>query len=165
MIAYVVDTNVAIVANCKSDHVSNECEGRCIERLSHIQANGIVVVDQTGLILEEYRRHLNPKGQPGVGDAFYKHVFQNLANPDRCDWVIVTPLNGSRTRFAEFPNDPDLNGFDFDDRKFVAVAVASVHDPVIQNATDSDWLDHEIALKRHGINVEFLCQGLLDDER
>ena len=42
----------------------------------------------------------------------------------RCDLVPITPINDSENEFEEFPDDPVLEGFDPDDRKFIAVAIA-----------------------------------------
>ena len=55
----------------------------------------------------------------------------------------------------DFPNDPNLAGFDSSDRKFAAAA-RKTGVPVM-NATDSDWLIHRDALTANGIVVEFIC--------
>ena len=57
----------------------------------------------------------------------------------------------------EFPNDEALAGFDRDDRKFVAAARASIRDPAILNATDSDWGQFEQLFAQHGVVIEQLC--------
>src|SRR5207245_8723519 len=75
-----------------------------------------------------------------------------------------TPIPGVPGDFAEFPRDPALEGFDLSDRKFVAVARASRHSPTVLNAVDSDWRIYEEPLKRHGVEVEFLCPHLVSIE-
>jgi hypothetical protein len=60
-------------------------------------------------------------------------------------------------RFAEFPDDDALRGFDVSDQKFVAVALASNEHPPILNAVDSDWWNYGPALARHDVVVENLC--------
>jgi len=50
-------------------------------------------------------------------------------------------------------------------RKFVAVVLGSAHRPTILNAIDSDWREHEAALKRHGVNIDFLCPHLIKTGR
>jgi hypothetical protein len=60
-----------------------------------------------------------------------------------------------------FPR-PRLGGFDRSDRKFVAVARASAHGPMIVNAVDTDWWIYRVALQRHGVRVEFLCPDLME---
>lgn len=114
-----------------------------------------------GLILQEYRRHLSPSGQPGSGEAFFKWLWDNQANPQIYIPVAITPTPDGRD-FAEFPNNPALASFDRSDRKFVAVACAHQDHPPIINAVDTDWLHYEQILAFHGVAVEHVC---LDDPR
>jgi hypothetical protein len=100
---------------------------------------------------------LSLSGQPGMGDAFFKWVFQNQANSQVCETVEIHPRKGSDTDFEEFPKDPALAGFDPSDRKFVAVARTSARRPPILNAVDSDWWDFREPLRRNGVEVRFLC--------
>lgn len=65
--------------------------------------------------------------------------------------------------FENFPDDPELDDFDQDDRKFVAVALASGTNPEILNATDTDWWHYLEPLQQHGINIDFLCPELMPD--
>ena len=149
-----VDTNVGIAANIKSS-ASEECALVCIQVLRDIIAHGHLVLDALGLIFQEYHGNLSMSGQPGVGDAFMRWVFQNQFNPERCTRVEITPDNGS---FHEFPDDEALEKFDRSDRKFVAVAAAHGGSPPILVACDTDfWIDRE-ALDGAGIRVEFLCE-------
>lgn len=159
--AVVMDTNVAIVANGKADQASLDCVQTCSERLEKIQKEERLLLDETGCILEEYRRHLNPSGQPGLGDKFFKWLWNNQGNPDMCRFVPVTP-DPARV-FEEFPESAALNNFDRDDWKFVAVAVASGEGPPILNASDTDWRDHRLSLECCGVRVEFLCPELMED--
>ena len=121
----IVDTNVPLVANGKAEQASEDCVETCIDELMKItEGNVKLVLDDLRRIIGEYRNKLNPGGFPGVGDAFLKWVEVNWANPQQCDLVSVTPIDGSETNFQEFPTDPVLVDFDLDDRKFVAVALA-----------------------------------------
>ena len=115
------------------------------------------------MILDEYRRNLNPSGQPGLGDFFFKWVWERQADERHCRIVDVTP-NDERV-FDEFPDDPRLSNFDRDDRKFVAVAIASGTAPKILNASDTDWWIHRQELGRHGVEIEFLCPDLMERPR
>ena len=155
--AYVVDTNVAVVANGRAGQAGPPCVSACVSALLEVCRNGTLVLDEGGRILDEYLRHLSPSGQPGVGDEFMKWVWQNQANSSHCERVVIHPSDDDETTFEEFPDDPDLQGFDRSDRKFVAVALASRNDPCVLNAVDSDWWDARVALKRRGVNVRFLC--------
>ncbi len=82
--AVVVDTNVPMVANGRTEQASLACVSTTITKLRDIQSRHRVLVDCLGLILDEYRRHLSPRGQPGLGDAFFKWLWDNQANPQVC---------------------------------------------------------------------------------
>lgn len=159
----VLDTNVAVVSNGKTEQASLDCESNCIAAIRRVRESKILLVDDRGLILDEYMRNLNMSGQPGLGDAFFRFVWDNQANERHCKQIAVTP-NDERG-FAEFPSDPRLSAFDWDDRKFVAVAIASGSAPKILNASDTDWRDHRQALERHGVAIEFLCPELMQRTR
>lgn len=156
----VIDTNVAIVANGFHERASEQCIDACIESLLEAQAS-VVLVDDGYRIFDEYRRHLSHAGQPGVGDAFFKWLWNNQANFASCRQVTITPCDPGGRVFEEFPDDPALAGFDRDDRKFVAVALASGEHPWIANAADSDWWIFRSALTKHGVQMQFLCPELM----
>jgi hypothetical protein len=155
-----MDTNVAVVANGKASHAGDGCVRTCIDSLVAIRERQRLLLDDQGLILREYRRHLSPSGQPGPGDAFFKWLWNNQSNPRHCRQVQVTPA-GDPWLFDEFPQDSSLASFDPSDRKFVAVAIASQERPPILNASDADWWEHREALRRHGIQIRFLCPELM----
>ena len=154
MAAFIVDVNVAIVANGKSQQADIPCQLACVRRLRDVQQN-MVCLDDGDRILKEYRSKLSMSGQPGVGDEFMYWLHQNCYIPNVCERVAIRehPARG----FAEFPDDPALRAFDRSDRKYAAVARASQHSPHILNAVDSDWRNLGPELSRHGINVSELC--------
>ena len=88
---FVVDTNVAIVANGRGIHADASCQLTCVERLKSLVATEIIAIDDRGLVLEEYKSRLNISGMPGVGDVFLKHLFNNQYHDDRVRRVPVTP--------------------------------------------------------------------------
>lgn len=154
----VVDTNVAVVANGKSEQASEQCVDSCAERLEQIMYSGVkLVLDDDWRILDEYMRNLHSRGAD-IGDRFLAWSLQYRTNPERCDSVPITPVNGLENEFEEFPEDPALEDFDPDDRKFVAVALAHCEKPPILQAVDTKWLDFRDALDRNGVMVEFVCQ-------
>lgn len=157
MLAFVIDVNVAIVANGQSSHANLDCVSACVNELDNIFKNGMIVLDDDMQILHEYRKNLNPKGQPGVGDAFMKWVWDNQAVVNRCERVVLTPTGNGTTDFVEFPDDPALIYFDKSDRKYVAVAIASSNNPEVLNAVDTDWWHHRKSLNENGIRIRFLC--------
>ena len=154
----VVDTNVAKVANGESPQASPSCVNICINRLERIMhGEAKLVLDENRIILDEYSRNLCPKGN-NVGDRFLKWCLRNRTNPKRCVCVSITPIENSKTEFKEFPDDPALQNFDPDDRKFVAVAIAHCEKPPILQAVDSGWLNFRDALCQHDVKVEFICE-------
>lgn len=154
----VVDTNVPLAANNKAD-ASPNCVMACVDALMAIMTDKqSIAIDDSWHILNEYKRKLSPSGQPGVGDQFLKWVLTNLANPERCVQVVITPRAGEKDQFEEFPDDPALASFDRADRKFVAVACAHPEHPPILQALDTKWWGWKDALERGGVTVTFLCQ-------
>jgi hypothetical protein len=143
---FIVETNVALVANRRADHASPECVRASIRRLSHIMDAERVALDDRWEILSEYSNKLNQSGEPGVGDRFYRWVLRNRGS-QRCDLVSMT----------DFPDNPALTDFHHKDRKFVRVALAHPDRPQIINAVDSDWRPFAAPLAAHGIRIEFLC--------
>jgi hypothetical protein len=154
MKAAVVDTNVLVVANGRAAQAGPGCVANCVETLTQVQATGRIVLDDRLLILSEYLANASLSGQPGLGDAFLKWVWEHQAVAECCETVAVKPRDGS---FEEFPDTPELEGFDPSDRKFVAVAIASKNNPEVLNAVDSDWWDFRDVLTRNGVHVRFLC--------
>mgnify|MGYP001575860110 CR=1 FL=1 len=164
MASVIVDTNVALVANGSAGQADTPCMLKCLQELRAIRGGWQVLLDDKGLILQEYLKQ-KPYGFPtGPGDAFLIWVNDNQANTAHVRTVSITPLDDDPLGFAEFPSDPDLSDFDPADRKFVAVALASGGVTPILNATDTDWWIHRAALARNGVHVEFLCPHLMKDE-
>ncbi len=157
----VVDTNVPIAANAnQSPQISAKCTSACAAKLQEIKDEHILVLDDGWRILKEYMNKLHSSGQPGVGDGFLKWALTCQANPQCCELVHITLKTGGEddnNDFEEFPDDPALAQFDRSDRKFVAVALAHPESPPILNATDTDWWEHQEALTKNGIRIDFLC--------
>ena len=152
MNAFVVDTNVAIVANGGSKTSADKlCQLTCVNRLEQLVRHETIAVDEIGLIIDEYARHLSWAGQPGVGDMFFKHLFDSQYIPDRVRRVAVTPSDDDLREFKELPE----NDFDRSDQKFLAVAVVS--GAAVLNAIDSDWEEHAELMNKLGVEVDQLC--------
>jgi hypothetical protein len=159
----IFDTNVPLVANGLAGQASAACVEACIDRLIAGQNQDVVLVDDRGLIFEEYQRYLAHRGQPGTGDAFFKWLWDNQANEAHCRRVSITPIHPDPRGFLEFPDDPRLATFDASDRKFVAVAIAANSQPVIVNASDTDWWPARHVLEEHGVTVDFICPELMQN--
>lgn len=151
MTAYVVDTNVAIAANGRNTHADDKCRKACIEKLTDVCSQHVVVLDDGGRIFDEYKRNLNFAGAPGVGDMFFKHIFNHGYDEKRVHRVSITPCSNNRQGFKGLPP----NTLDPSDRKFLATAVAGKAD--ILNATDSDWSEQKELTERLRVEVRQLC--------
>ncbi len=163
MDAVIVDTNVMVIANGEADHATSDCIDRCQDRLEQILSRPEkVIIDDSWRILGEYDDNTKPNTRKGIGDLFVKTLMQNQGNPNVCTMVHITPLAGNGTEFGEFPTDNALQGFDPDDRKFIAVALAYQRDagetPAILLAIDRGWLQFTNALASHGITVDLICE-------
>lgn len=152
----VVDTNVPIVANGRPDlsrgarQPSVACRLAAIDTLENLLKRGSVVLDLAGEIQSEYHRYLSPRGQPGVGDRFYREIINSGERIERVN--LARLADGS---YADFPTDPALNRFDQSDRKFAACARAAAAQ--VSVAIERGWLNHRQALARHDIVVDFVC--------
>ena len=152
----VVDTNVAIVANGRPDQndprpPSIACRTATVTFLSKVVNKGRVLLDSAGEIQDEYRRHLNPSGAPGVGDRFYQEVLH--CSPELVERVdLPMRVDGE---YEDLPQSLIDAGFDPSDRKFAALA--HKEGVPVYNAIDSDWIEHAAALAAEEIQVENLC--------
>lgn len=151
MTVYVVDTNVAVAANGRGTHADLQCQRECVETLASVVKEETIAIDEAGLILEEYAKHLSRSGRPGVGDAFLKHVFDHQYQPGRVRRVAVRPSTDAQREFEDLPR----NTLDPSDRKFLAVAVVARAD--LLNAMDSDWNEQRGLLSRLRVHVRQLC--------
>ncbi len=158
---FIIDTNVPLTANSfmtsqKNDYDWLICAKNCIEFLESVmkKREGLVL-DAQDEIFNEYSNNLSFKGQPGLGNYFFKWIHDNRYSFPKQDRVQITPLGNS---YAEFPDHPELANFDISDRKFIATACAhpSSQKPTIFEATDSKWWGWKKALEAVGVPVYFL---------
>lgn len=151
MTARVVDTNVAIAANGRNTHADPDCQRACIKELLTVCQDKVIVIDDLGLIFDEYKQNLHFGGTPGVGDMFFKHVYNHQYNPRHVKRVSVTLCDDDNRGFEELPQ----NRLDKSDRKFLATALKA--QAAILNATDSDWSEHDALTSQLGVRVLQLC--------
>ena len=151
MSAFVVDTNVMIVAHGKDTHADRTCQSTCTEMLEEICRQYTVAIDDRYRILGEYEKAVRQlQGAPSISHTFFKHMHINYGGK-RVRQVEITPCNDGLRSFEELPE----NKLDPSDRKFLAVAV--VAEAEIVNATDSDWSEQEELTRNLGVNVRQLC--------
>jgi len=156
MTRVVVDTNVAVVANGRAAQASPDCVERCVDALLRVREHCVVVVDHSGHVFSEYADNLRRGGEPGVGDAFFKWLWDHQGYAAHCAILDIEPLDESGLCFARFPDDAALAKLDPGDRKFVALSLAAGNCPIL-NAVDSDWWEQEEALRRHGVSIDHPC--------
>ena len=157
MESYVVDTNVPVVANGRSQQADAACVIACVNLLEKVYNGGRLVLDAELRILTEYMSNLSMSGQPGAGDLFMKWAWQVQADESRCERVPLTVRGGRENDFDRVPVGSGLEKFDRSDLKFVAVALGSRFRPRIVNAVDSDWANHYRPLADLGLRIEFIC--------
>jgi hypothetical protein len=158
----VVDTNVAVTANGHSIQASLVCVQTCVQSLLQLREVGKIVLDDSWLVIREYKDNLSEGGQPGVGDAFLLWVLQNWKNSKASELYHLDCDQQKPEDFSAFPRDPVLETFDREDRKFAALAAIS--GAPIWNAVDRDWWEYREAFKRNGIQIDFLCPECLSAE-
>jgi hypothetical protein len=152
----VVDTNVPIVAN-GSPHPDAPrpptlaCKLAAVEALQAAVNDQCIFLDVEGSIQSEYRRYLNPAGQPGVGDQFYLHILNSM--PGRVERRSLRKRPDGE--YASLPQPLIDAGFDPSDRKFAALAKQEKSS--VLNAIDSDWVQHATTLQRAKIAVLNIC--------
>lgn len=156
----VVDTNVLVVANGGAPQAGQRCRVAAEKTLLDIRDRASLVLDDSWQILAEYWRTTHSPEQPGVGSQFFRWAAQ-LSGIRQ---VAITPHTGRG--FVEFPQDPGLEGFHRDDRKFVATVVAAGREETeLVNAVDSDYFLHRIPLREAGIRVGELCPQMIRRDR
>jgi hypothetical protein len=153
---FVVDTNVAVVANGRSDEnggriPSIDCRFAAVEFLLELMETGTVLLDLAHEIQSEYRNQLRPSGQPGVGDQFYRTVLNSA--PNRIERIDLP--KGEDGEYSDLPRSLIKANFDRSDRKFAALAKRT--NAAVANATDSDWVIHHKTIIATGIQVKFIC--------
>jgi hypothetical protein len=152
----VIEANVLASADHRASHVSENCVQACAEPLRKAASRHKLFLDESAYILEEYKRNVHIAKPPNPGAQFLLWIYRNYGNEERVQAVAIKEVGPPRW-FAEFPDDPAFDSFDPDDRKYVAVAVASDAQPDIWNAVDSDWHPVVPALAQLGIRLTELC--------
>jgi hypothetical protein len=157
MTAYVVDENVPIVANDssrpepKAEQADVDCRLACVQTLNRVVRTGVLIIDTEDEVLEGYRKYLDFRGQPGAGDAFYRHVVDTNTTGKE--------FGASNGTFEALP--AALSDFDPADQIFVVLALTAPERPHILNAVDSDYSEHRATLEGIGVHVQELCPECL----
>ncbi len=166
---FIIDTNVPLTANKilnyeEADSKLLDCMEMCVKLIELVcKTKQGLVLDSRDEIFNEYCNKLSFSGQPGVGDRFFKWVYDNMFSFPSEDRVDITPIDDT---YEEFPDHPGLKEFDPTDKMFIATANAHTSDPkpTIYQATDSKWWGWKNALSEVGISVQFLCEEYVKDK-
>jgi hypothetical protein len=148
---YIIDTNVLIAANGHSPQVSAGGVERCQKFVNSLFVNTLISIDSNNEIFDEYFRHMNFSGQPGIGDSFVKYLFDRQADITICETVEV--IREAKHHYRVLSDKPDLLDFDKSDLKFIAVHLLSKYHSPIVDACDSDWAENKVLLNSHNIKV------------
>ncbi|MBI5433007.1 MAG: hypothetical protein HZA52_09280 [Planctomycetes bacterium] len=157
---FVVDTNVAAVAQGFADQADQTCVDACQDWLIAIMRDGGLILDDGRAIVGQYTKVLGFRGRPGLGEKFAKWANDRQFDTTCCRLVHLTPTKGQSWReFEEVPDLPSLRSFDRDEHKFVAAAVVGGPDTQILHAQDSDWDHHAAILQGAGIHLIAVCKS------
>jgi hypothetical protein len=153
---YTIDTNVFMAANGYSPQVSGHGVEKCQEFVRSLFANTLISIDSNNEIFDEYFKHMDFSGQPGLGDSFVKYLFDRQVDSAICE--IVEIIMDKKYSYQVFSDKPDLLDFDKSDLKFIAVHLLSKYRSPIVDACDSDWTENKALLDSHNIKVVELLE-------
>lgn len=152
----VVDINVLRTANGEADHASIDCRIAAIDYLLDCREKGKIVLDGRYIIMSLYSLACSRSGQPGAGDEFFRWLHENIASIRKAHFDTDEQGNHST-----YPDHADLKTFDWDDRIYVATALATTPASRLVNAVDSDYSEHNAAFQECGLEVVELCPECL----
>ena len=163
---HIIDTNVLLVASAQ--HPGSPFKD------SHVPAG------QQQVVLDWLMAFRNDRQRWVVLDGLWKiwEEYNHKMTGQDIGLLVVTEKLQSLVRFVDVAYDrhghgclpPELEKVVHDpsDRKFVAAALADLSgggQSTIINAVDTDWCDWEDALKRYGVTVTHLIDGLCQDRQ
>jgi hypothetical protein len=165
---HIIDTNVLLVASAR--HPDSPFQD------SQVPAEQQqIVLDWLMTFWKDHQRKVVLDARFKIWDEYH---HQMIRGQDIGSLVMVEKLTLSLVRFIDIAYDergvgclpPELEKVvhDRSDRKFVAAALIDLSEggqSTIINAVDTDWCDWEEALKRHGIAVTHLIEGLCKDRQ
>jgi len=148
---YIIDTNVFVAANGGTDQLSEDDINRCKSFVALLFSKTIISIDAKSEIFSEYFRYMNRSGQPGIGDAYVKYLWDRQCDKTVCELVDISKnKNGV---YKQLKGKEDLICFDPNDLKFIAVYLGSKFNTTICNASDRDWEENKSLLAKYNINV------------
>lgn len=101
--------------------------------------------------MSEYAPYTKYAGSPGVGDMFFRYVFDNQYADEFVRRVVIEPVDDETRGYSCLPE----NALKAGDRAVLAIAVAARASVV--NATDSDWEEQRELTDGLSVPVIQLC--------
>lgn len=160
--ASVVDESVLVIANDltrislglipRTPQADENCRLACVAFLENLMENGSIVIDDGTEFLEKYKAHCSFSGQPGIGDAFFRAVFERGYDPTWVDRVTIAE-GGNYLLPDGFLN----SGFHNDDFLWVSAAYNGPVGTHIANGCDSDYGEFAGAITAIGVEVVEVC--------
>jgi hypothetical protein len=150
----IIETNIFAGANGIADHLSEEEKNECILFISKYIKDSITYIDTSNAMFSEYKKYCSFSGKPNIGDYFFKWLWDNQNNKQKCTRVEIHPLDDKYFDFRELAQYKKLKKFDKSDKKFIAVCIAAEKVPTIYNACDSDWDEYKEVFDEYDITIE-----------
>jgi hypothetical protein len=148
---YIIDTNILIAANGNARHLKLSDTIKCQKFTASLFVDAVISIDDKQEIFTEYFRYANRSGQPGIGDAFAKYLWDHQFDNSKCE--IVKIEFHERCVYSVLADKESLLSFDRNDLKFIAVYFGSRNNPVICNACDSDWKEKKALLDEYSVKI------------
>jgi len=165
MAMYLVDTNVMLAASAISEfsNVAARAMPREIELRELVynwlvdfdQSDNRLVLDEIGLVLAEYDRHMSYNWQE---QEYGMKVYQNKVDLMQVDQVLIDTFEGNGEHIAVLDPEHEAIVTDREDRKWVACALAALilfgESPPIVYGAETDWHIAREKLEAIGIRVQ-----------
>ena len=120
-----------------------------------VQGGQRIAVDRADAIFNEYFGALSTSTRADFASKLVLRLFHLRYSDDVCHRVDITPIDDPPGSFAEVP--AQLQGFDRDDQKFIAVAAAEGGTPPLFAGVDSEWWLRRVDFAAVNIDVQFPC--------
>jgi hypothetical protein len=135
---YNIDTNILIAANGNARRLKLPDTIKCQEFTASLFSGVVVSIDDKQEIFTEYFKYASRSGQPGIGDAFAKYLWDHQFDNSKCEIV--------KTEFHEHWTCSIT-------RLVIEQVLASRNNPVICNACDGDWKENKALLDEYNVKI------------
>jgi hypothetical protein len=148
---YIIDTNILVAANEDARHLNLSDTIKCQKFTASLFSGAVVSIDDKQEIFREYFKYASRSGQPGIGDAFAKYLWDHQFDNSKCE-IVKTEFH-EHCVYSILADKEDLLSFDRSDLKFIAVYFGSRNSPIICNACDGDWKEKKALLDKYNVKI------------